>query len=463
MLRRFWFPAMLGLVCTACAGQQPVNPPVIKAKAVVRPDGSQVQPQQDWAGPGARKIAFRRVQTSIQRGAIIGDAYLQPMRCYNDSKLLYDDDRKLLNTTAYGDIFFRVFSGHGYPVASNPNTLFREAEPESADYLVGANIVKVSGNLCRHIDPWYGHLLGTLSGTVLVTVNWQIYDVLQRRVILHREIEGKFQISDPLAGGYDVLIHQAFADAANRLAVDADLRALVSGGAGPVSPQADGKREMQQIPRQENFRMAFAAHADQVRAATVLVEVSEAGHGSGFIVRPDGLLITNHHVVGGQRFVRVRHLSGSVEVGEVLQRDRRRDVAVIKLPGNAYPVLPIREMPAQVGEEVYAVGAPHFTELGWTVTRGIISAVRPAMPPDRLDFIQADVAIHGGNSGGPLLDRHGNVVGIAALGWAADRRSPGMNTGLNGFIPILDGLRHLGLELVDAAEPRRRTDAGASR
>lgn len=76
---------------------------------------------------------------------------------------------------------------------------------------------------------------------------------------------------------------------------------------------------------------------------------------------------------------------------------------------------------------------------------------------------QADVAIHGGNSGGPLLDRQGNVVAIAVLGWASDSRNPEMNTGLNGFIPILDGLEKLDLELVDQAQYSRRSrTAGAN-
>src|SRR3546814_13770897 len=67
-------------------------------------------------------------------------------------------------------------------------------------------------------------------------------------------------------------------------------------------------------------------------------------------------------------------------------------------------LLPVRETPVRVAEEVYAVGAPRMKELGWTVTRGVVSSYRQAMPPEQLDYIQADVSVHGGNSGGPLLD-----------------------------------------------------------
>ncbi|HEX6958843.1 MAG TPA: serine protease [Ferrovibrio sp.] len=151
-----------------------------------------------------------------------------------------------------------------------------------------------------------------------------------------------------------------------------------------------------------------------LRSATVLIESGDSSHGSGFIVSRDGLVITNQHVVGGQHLVRVKLLPGRIVIGEVMRNDERRDVALLKLDGGDYPAMPIRESPVRIAEEVYAVGAPQREALGWTVARGVVSAYRQAMPPDRLDVIQADMPIHGGNSGGPLLDRQGNVVGIAA-------------------------------------------------
>jgi S1-C subfamily serine protease len=95
------------------------------------------------------------------------------------------------------------------------------------------------------------------------------------------------------------------------------------------------------------------------------------------------------------------------------------------------------------------------------VTRGVVSAWRPARLPEQpYDLIQADVAIHGGNSGGPLMDRHGNVVGIAVLGW---RMNTGQrNSSLNGFIPILDGLDKLGLDLTDPGVAGRRQRVSAT-
>src|SRR3546814_18564527 len=83
-------------------------------------------------------------------------------------------------------------------------------------------------------------------------------------------------------------------------------------------------------------------------------------------------------------------------------------------------------------------------ELGWTVTRGVVSSYRQAMPPEQLDYIQADVSVHGGNSGGPLLDRAGNVVGICVAGIGMGETKT--NAGLNLFIPILDGLGRLGAD-----------------
>ncbi|MFN4278350.1 MAG: S1C family serine protease [Ferrovibrio sp.] len=453
------FVVMVGvaLFCANCRSVA-TAPPVIEARAVTQADGTVIEPAKAHGGiqPDMRPIGFSRVQTTVPRGAVIGEARFKPLTCYYNSKLHYDSDRKLLNAVAYNDIFYRVFDGHGYRVVGNPNALFETSQRDQPDFLAGANISNISGDFCRHVDSWSGVPDGNLSGTLRVTVNWQIYDPLRRQVVWQRDVEGVFESKSPLPGDYDLFVQHAFADTANKVAADASLRAIVS--QNPLREAAAGSTGVP-APRRPLLRQSLSAqpidrHIDQVRAATVLIEVGEGSHGSGFLVSEDGLVLTNQHVVGGQRFVRVRLVSGRTLIGEVLRRHEARDVALLKLEGSGYPTLPIRESPVRVAEEVYAIGAPQMTSLAWTVTRGVVSAWRPARPPGQpYELIQADVPIHGGNSGGPLLDRQGNAVGIAVIGWASD--SSLRNTSLNGFIPILDGLDKLGLDLTDPAPYER--------
>jgi len=121
--------------------------------------------------------------------------------------------------------------------------------------------------------------------------------------------------------------------------------------------------------------------------------------------------------------------------------------------------LPIRTQWPEVGEDVYALGAPIKTRLQDTVTKGIISAHRRKflMFGTRLDIIQADVDIHGGNSGGPLLDANGNIVAISVAGMAFADPNADFSTGLNYFIPIGDALEKLDIEIGDT--PKAATAA----
>lgn len=138
------------------------------------------------------------------------------------------------------------------------------------------------------------------------------------------------------------------------------------------------------------------------------------GVGSGVIIDPKGIVLTNNHVVEGAEEVRVRTADEKEYLAEVLGRDPETDVAVLQLK-DVKGALPAARLgasdPLRVGDFVVAIGSPFGLDL--TVTAGIISAkarVIGAGPYD--DFLQTDAAINPGNSGGPLFDLQGNVVGI---------------------------------------------------
>jgi serine protease Do len=137
------------------------------------------------------------------------------------------------------------------------------------------------------------------------------------------------------------------------------------------------------------------------------------GEGSGFIVSADGYILTNAHVVAEADEVTVRMTDRREYAAKVIGIDRRTDVAVIKIEGKNLPVVRMGD-PSKLrpGEWVLAIGSPFTFEN--SVTAGIVSATGRSMPGEDglVPFIQTDVAVNPGNSGGPLFNLSGEVVGI---------------------------------------------------
>jgi len=138
------------------------------------------------------------------------------------------------------------------------------------------------------------------------------------------------------------------------------------------------------------------------------------GEGSGFIVSPDGYILTNAHVVEAADEVTVRMTDRREYSAKVVGLDKRTDVAVLKIEGNNLPVVKLGD-PARLraGEWVIAIGSPFGFDN--SVTAGVVSATSRSLPGEDsnyVPFIQTDVAVNPGNSGGPLFNLDGEVVGI---------------------------------------------------
>ena len=158
----------------------------------------------------------------------------------------------------------------------------------------------------------------------------------------------------------------------------------------------------------------------------------QQGQGSGFITRSDGLIFTNQHVVEGADRVSVTLPDGRSYRGKVLGGDPLTDVAVVKVVADKLPVAPLgNSNDLKPGEWAIAIGNP--LGLNNTVTAGIISAVdrtNALGSGQRVPYIQTDAAVNPGNSGGPLINAAGQVIGINT----AIRKAPG--AGLSFAIPI---------------------------
>lgn len=169
---------------------------------------------------------------------------------------------------------------------------------------------------------------------------------------------------------------------------------------------AQGVPPNQELP--EPFRRYFQMPAPQDGAP-------QQGLGSGFIIEPDGYILTNYHVISGANKITVRLADRREFDAQVVGSDARSDLALLKIKADGLPTLKLdTNDDLKVGEWVLAIGSPFG--LDYSVAQGIVSAMGRSLPnvqnENYVPFIQTDVAINPGNSGGPLFNLDGEVVGI---------------------------------------------------
>jgi len=195
-----------------------------------------------------------------------------------------------------------------------------------------------------------------------------------------------------------------------------------------------------QVTTAGNHRMGFAADPDDpmfrfFRRFDVPIpqqSLPKHGEGSGFIISPDGVILTNAHVVDGASEVMVKLTDRRELKAQVVGVDKATDVAVLRVEAHGLPVAHLGTTePVKVGEWVLAIGSPFGFEN--SATAGIVSAKARALPDEAyVPFIQTDVAVNPGNSGGPLFNLRGEVVGINSQIYS----QTGGYQGLSFAIPI---------------------------
>ena len=162
--------------------------------------------------------------------------------------------------------------------------------------------------------------------------------------------------------------------------------------------------------------------------------VPQEGQGSGFVIDKEGHILTNYHVIAEARQVEVTLHNRKKYKATVVGTDPPHDLAVIQIKApDLVPAVLGDSRNLQVGQKVYAIGNPFG--LAGTMTRGIVSSIRPVREPNGAmidEAIQTDAAINPGNSGGPLMNWHGEVIGINTMILS----NVGQNAGIGFAIPI---------------------------
>lgn len=343
--------------------------------------------------------------------------------CTSSNDLPYTQAYNKLFVGRVGQVFKDKSLALGYPKQGANDSAFADPATAGADFRLGFVLLDMNQSLCVVGDE--------MSGTAKFTMKAELFSNKLQKVVYSRVLQGAFASPEKIKGSKFIdglvgnALDQMFADQ-NYVNSFRDEAAAVSEQTVDLIAVKNGSKPADRV----------AKDSKGIRSAVVTIENASTS-GSGFYIGRDGYIITNQHVVGDAKFVKVRMAEGYAVPGEVVRRNAARDVALIKTVVQPPTPVFVRTAAAKVGEEVYAVGSPFGAQLSNTVTRGILSGERTI---NDQRYLQSDVAINPGNSGGPLVDAEGALIAVADL-----RRENAAGIGL--FIPIAEVLEKLGLSI----------------
>jgi len=320
------------------------------------------------------------------------------------------------------DIFMENALKAGYPKHQAGESAFDQKIGSDADFKAGVTLLDLKYSFCGTGND--------TTGVGYVKMKWELFSVLRQKVVYTKTIEASFNNkSGPVLNSDDFFRKLLGAEVDNLLADTGFVSTFETGEGGSGDKASESVIALKSAaPAKVDVQKSSIA----LQSAVVTVE-SGLGVGSGFFISDDGYLLTNEHVVGGAKYVKLKTLDGKSLIGQVIRIDSIRDVALIKTESSGMQILAVSKAVPVTGEAVYAIGSPYGEELAGTMTQGMLSSRRTL---EGVTYLQSDASISHGNSGGPLLDSSGAVIGIAQL-------IVGKSGGINLFIPIDEALEKL--------------------
>lgn len=369
-------------------------------------------------------MQFAKLMSRVSYGDNIG-ATTGGFLCISERPLLFSERLENVFVAQATTAFRKEMASAGYKIFQSEVSAFDSVSSQDPDYRLGGTVLAADFHLCFSGDEE--------KGNMHVEVKWEIFSTKQQRVVHTQTTSGDYKADSFQTGlsGRD-FESRVFASALKQLFTAPEVRSLMAGHA-PAPAVASLPPLLLKAGRAPT---GGAVKNTGALLNSVVTITSDLGTGSGFFVS-DGYVLTNRHVVGASKYVKVKLSSGRELVGEVVRANAARDVALLKTEAGVAPALAVLTEKSAVGTEVYAVGSPLGQELAGTLTRGVVSGHRDV---EGASFVQSDVAVNPGNSGGPLLDAAGDVVAITAV------KIKGAE-GLAFFIPMKDALDKLAVQI----------------
>jgi S1-C subfamily serine protease len=355
--------------------------------------------------------------------------------CLLQGDLTLNNAKYIIKQVDFNKPFSEVFEDNGYAVAGDKT--FAMQQNSGNDLSLAAVVTDIRLLHCGSRSA--SNLRTFTQNSTYLKVEWTVFDNLARRIVFKTSSEGiddQFKKSARYNGAA-VSMSLAFRQATeNLLAQQAFVDILL---ASPTldtgfTQKEDNIKDIDIVHGDSNTK--FVSKTGKIEKASVTIRTA-SGHGSGFVISSPGYVLTNQHVVGQNREVIVI-MGGREQRAVVVRSHPGRDVALLRLeqPFEAEP-MQIDANGVALGEEIYVVGTPLDERLDFSISRGIISARRVL---DQRNYYQTDAAVNPGNSGGPVFNGSGNVIGITVAGLFT---KDGSSMNINYVIPILDALEAL--------------------
>lgn len=408
-------------------------------------------------GGNGRAAYLAKQQRNFEAGGTVIGELQSGLFCSRKSDIQWNGKTAefLLPSQAVFARFRSELQKHGYPVPQpKSKPLFQEKPDETAadapkpvdtNLQVGLVVNQVLTNLCGKSNTSW-------TGEAYIKLEWQVFAPDQKKVIYKSTTEGVARLRDkPVEGAFSQIPLEAFSVAIRNLLADPNFALAIQ---TPYDAAAAAANQVISPSPSASMPSGATVHIDNVVAqqqgaeisksitdlrSAVVTVLADGRSGTGFYIGTSGWLLTNQHVVGDAKVVKVRMPTGRELIADVQRINAGRDVALLKTEPPGVRPIPLRLDEPAVGEDVYALGSPLGDAFNTTLTRGILSGVRVI---GEQEFLQSDVAVLPGNSGGPLLDKSGQVVGITVAGLGAKGIA-----GMNFFIPTANALAKLRLQL----------------
>jgi len=382
MMRKELFYLVISLFLFGCGA-----PPLGQLRPANKPIG---------LGPeGSEPISFARAIIRIPAGTQIGNEF--PTKGNKGARPIYwrvnlsfsDDELKL---TAIDEL-----EKYGYTVLGTDQVLFGTSARSKPRFLLGAVITELVHN--RYMPE-----AGNVSSTS-IAVEWQLYDDELGKTVFKAKTQATIRKKNDLSTG---TIFSSFAKALDDLLTQAEFVALLAKRTRSIAPPKQ-QDIVHLSPCTSNGSLSLPEDLEKALEAIVVVKTGDSV-GTGVIISREGFILTAHHVVQGAEEVWAEMKSGLSLEATIVRSDAEYDLTLLKLTGKGHACLPLRTaLRPAIGEEVFAVGTPAGV-YDFSVSKGVISAVREVGGGKRL--LQTDASVNSGNSGGPLLDKSGRVMGI---------------------------------------------------
>jgi len=340
---------------------------------------------------GQRQLYVDRVSIHIDSNNIVKNFY-NSMNDYTNGKIMVtapDRDKVTYKETSINEDLNKILIDLNYIDTATDKKL------NFLDY----NWVKIYSNIT---GLSINYISSSSQTNIDLTCSWKIKECLTGKTIYEKTI------SSTSNWGYenDTLILDAVKQGLLDLLIDPKVQTCLENGTITYQNIYNtwDALNIAQSP-------AYATTIQQATKAVVTIKLPH-GHGSGCLISSDGYIITNSHVAGDTNQFAVIFENGDTHYAKLIRSNPIYDLALLKvdtIPARVKPLKIVSEDDWSIGNDVYAIGTPEDLDLGQTLTRGIVSAIRVIQDKK---YIQTDVSINPGNSGGALTNTDGALVGI---------------------------------------------------